>query len=147
MPAFSNFAESGILNWMFRSNSNNLLRPNMIAIALCRDVPSETQHGGTIPEVANAGGYARVELGAPSNSVWSEVVQDASSSGTIENSSDITFPTASADWGWVSGMAIVTSGVYGAGQVLLFGALPTPKYVGANDQFKFSAGNIDIFLS
>lgn len=146
MPAFSNHFESGILNWIFRSNTNNFTRPDNLAVALCRHVPAETDHGGTIPEITNAGSYARVSLGAPSNSTWTEVSQDASSSGTIDNVSAITFPVATADWGWASGMAIVTSGVYGAGQVVIFGALQTPKYIGSGDQFTFSIGNIDIFL-
>src|SRR3990167_5460417 len=111
MPALSNYAESGILNWLLRSNSNNFTAPNVVAVALCRNVPNESDNGSNIPEIANAGGYARVTLGAPANSVWTEVSQDASSSGTFDNVSAITFPVATADWGWASGMAIVTSGV------------------------------------
>ena len=146
MPAFSNYYESGILNWIFRSNTNNFTRPNVLAVALCRNVPLETDNGATIPEITNAGSYARVSLGAPANGTWTEVSQDASSSGTMDNVSAITFPVATADWGWASGMAIVTSGVYGEGEVVMFGALPTPKLIGTGDQFTFSIGNIDIFL-
>lgn len=147
MPAFSNFAESGILNWLFRSNSNNFLRPNVLAVALCRDIPSETQNGSNIPEIANAGAYARVTLGAPANSLFSEIVQDASNSGTIENSSIVTFPTATADWGHVSGVVITNSGVYGTGEVLLHGALRTSRHVQSGDTFNIAAGDIDIFIS
>ncbi len=146
MPALSNYAESGLLNWLFRSNSNNFSRPNVLAVALTRNVPNESDNGSNMNEIANAGSYARVSLGAPTNATWTEVNQDASSSGTLDNVSAITFPVATADWGWASGMAIVTSGVYGAGEILMFGALPTPKLIQVNDQFTFAIGNIDIFL-
>jgi hypothetical protein len=143
---FSNYAESGILNFLFRGNSNSFTRPLEIAVALCSNVPTESQHGGTIPEVANAGSYARANLGAPTNSLFGEVTQNPSDSGLIENSSDITFTTATANWGWVSGIAITDSGVYGAGQVLLYGALTTPREVLSGDTFRLSAGNIDIYI-
>lgn len=145
MAHFSNYAESGLLNWLFRSNTNNFTRPLTIAVALCSNVPTESQHGGTIPELANTGGYARADLGAPANSSWAEVSQ-VSDSGLIDNSSQIAFAQASANWGWVSGVAICDSGVHGAGQVLMYGRLTTPREVLSGDTFVFNAGEFDIYL-
>lgn len=146
MPQFSNYAESGILNFLLRSNTNNFGRPATIAIALCSNVPDEAHHGGTIPELANANGYARQNLGAPTDSVWTEVVQVATS-GFMDNTGAITFgPATPGAWGWVSGIAILDSGVYGAGQVLMYGRLTTPKEVGVDDTFQFAIGSIDVYL-
>lgn len=145
MANFSNYAESGILNFLLRSNTNSFGAPLNISIALCSGIPSETNHGGNIPELANAGGYARVNLGAPSNSLFSEVSQ-TSDSGVTSNVSEIAFPTATADWGYVSGVAICTSGTYGAGQVLMMGAVTTPRDVRSGDVYRFSANQMIINL-
>lgn len=145
MANFSNYAESGILNYLFRSNTNTFAAPATVAVALCSNVPSESHDGDTIPEIANAGSYARVDLGAPANSDWTEVAQ-VSESGGISNAADITFPTATADWGYVSGVAIVTSATHGQGRMLLWGALTTPRVVLNGDTFKFTAGQMNIYL-
>lgn len=145
MANFSDYAESGVLNWLFRSNTNTFAAPSTVAVALCSNIPSESQHGGTIPEIANAGSYARVDLGAPANADWTEVAQ-VSDSGGISSAADITFPTATANWGYVSGVALVTSATWGAGQVLVWGALTTPRVVLSGDTFKFTAGQMNLYL-
>jgi hypothetical protein len=144
----SNYLESGLLNFLFRGNSNNFARPLNISIALCSGVPEEGNHGGNIPEVANAGSYARVNLGGPTNSIFTEISQafGALSSGNIDNVGAITFPTATADWGYVSGVAIVDSGTYGAGQMLMYGRLATPRAVQTNDTVSFAIGAFDIYF-
>jgi len=145
MPAFTDYAESGILNMLFRSNSNSFAAPTRIAIALCRDVPGESSTGANLPELSFANGYGRKDLGAPSNSTWYEIVQTAGS-GLIDNVSQIQFGPATADWGYVSGVAICDSYGVGSGNVLLVGALPTPRDIKNGDIFQFSAGAIDILL-
>ena|SRR3990167_7288732 len=146
MPNFSNYAESGILNFLFRGNSNNFGRPNVLAVALTRNIPAETDNGQNLPELANAGSYARVLLGTPANSLFTDIVQDGSSSGVIDNASAITFPAATAEWGHVSGIAITNSGVYGAGEIIVFGRLTTPRHVLSGDTFQINTGDLDILL-
>lgn len=148
MAQMSNYLESGLLNWLFRGNTNNFTRPLNISIALCSNVPGEDATGANMNEVANAGGYARVNLGAPTNALFTEISQafGALSSGNIDNASAITFPTATADWGYVSGVAIVDSGVYGAGNVLMYGRLANPRNVQTNDTVSFAIGAFDIYF-
>jgi len=146
MANFSNYAESGLLNWIFRANTNNFTRPPLIAIALCSGVPDESNWGGNIPELANAGGYARLQLGAPANGTWTEVDQNFSGSGHIDNVSQFAFTQASANWGHVSGVAILDSGVYGSGNMWMYGRLTTPREVLSGDTFVFNAGEFDLFL-
>jgi hypothetical protein len=145
MPAMSDYLESGILHHIFRGQTFN--KPAAIAVALTTSVPAETQTGATIPEVANAGSYARVLVGAPGDATWNFIVQSTGASGLVDNVSAVTFPTATANWGMVSGVAILDSGVYGAGNLLFHAALTTPRDVRTNDTFQFGAGDIDVYLS
>lgn len=147
MPALTNYAESGILNMLFRSNSNSFAAPSRIAIGLCSNVPDETATGSNCNELPFSNGYGRKDLGAPSNSAWTEVVQNPSSSGYIENVSALQFGPATADWGYVSGVVICDSFGVGSGNVIMYGALPTPRDVKSGDIFQFSAAAISVFLS
>jgi len=145
MANLSEYAQSGILNWWLRANSNGFKPPLNVCIALCSGIPGEANNGGNIPEIANAGGYVRLNLGAPSNtflSDWSLV----SISGEIQNPSTLVFVQASTNWGMVSGVAVLDSGVYGSGNMLMFGALSVPRDVKSGDTFQFNSNNFDIFL-
>lgn len=146
MPNFTDYAESGILNLLFRSNSNSFAAPTNVSIALCSTVPTESQTGATIPELPFANGYGRRDLGAPANATWNEITQTAQGSGLIDNVSTLSFGPATADWGYVSGVAICTSYGVGSGNVLIVGALATPRDVKSGDTFQFGAGDIDILL-
>jgi len=145
--AMSNYMESGVLNFVLRANSNSFAAPSNVSVALLTNHDSnwgvDAKNGGTMPEVANAGSYARVDLGAPSNADWDEV----STGGATSNSSAVTFAAATAHWGMISGVALVTSATYGAGSVLFHGALTTPVDVTSGSTFKFNAGDLDITLT
>ena len=67
---------------------------------------------------------------------------DAPSDGATQNTSAITFATASADWGNVSG--VIVADAASAGNVLLHGSLTTARDVKNGDVFKFNAGDLDI---
>jgi len=94
---------------------------------------------GTFTEVANAGGYTREALN-PSTTNWAATNAAASTtnpssgtSGTTSNNSAITFPAPTANWGVIFGAVICDSATYGAGNVLAYGALTTPKTVNNGD--------------
>jgi hypothetical protein len=152
MANLSNYAESGLLNFLFRTNTNNFTKPATVAVALCSGIPAESCNGITIPELPNAAGYARVNLGAPANAIFTEVVQtfgdltDSNGSGNISNAGAVVFPVATANWGMVSGVAIVDSGVFGTGQMLIYGALQTPRDVKSGDTFQFNIGDLNLYL-
>ena len=145
--AMSNYMESGVLNLILRANTNSFAAPSNVSVSLLTNHDSnwgvDAKNGGTMPEVANAGSYARVSLGAPANADWNEV----STGGATSNSAAVTFPAATAHWGMVSGVALVTSATYGAGRILFHGALTTAKDVTSGDTFKFNAGDLDITLT
>lgn len=144
MASASNFTESGVLSLIFL-NVTFPDPPRTVAIALATGTLLDTMDGalGNL-EVANAGAYARVVY-PRSGANWRFIVDGAGASGQINNVGAITFPTATANWGQVTHVAIVNSGVYGAGQLLFHGPLTVAKTVTTNDTFSFSDGNLSIF--
>ena len=99
-------------------------------VALFTAAPGESG-GGT--EVSG-GAYARV---ATAGADW-----NAAASGSISNANDITFPTATADWGTVTDMALIDSSTSGgSNNYLWYGALTTSKTVQNGDTFKFAGGS------
>jgi hypothetical protein len=142
MPAMSDYSESGILSHLFRTDT--FTKPLTVGIALTGAPPVYTDTGASSKELANSGSYARQVL-APLDANWAFTTTSAS--GQVSNSSDITFPVATADWGWVSGVILTNSGVYGAGRSLAYGSLTVPKLVGSGDQLKISTGNLKVYLA
>lgn len=137
----SNYLESGILNHLFRTGTFS--KPATLAIALCSGAPTDTGLAGN--ELASAGAYARQLLG-PADANWSFVSQGAGGSGTTSNLSTITFPQATANWGTITHVAIMDSGVYGAGNMLMYDRLVASRTINTNDTFTFAIGDLAGFL-
>jgi hypothetical protein len=97
-------------------------------IALYTATPSDTG-GGT--EVTG-GSYARFTT---SGATW-----NSAASGSISNAVDITFPTATANWGTITGVAILDAST--AGNFIWWGDLSATKTVNNGDVFKFLAGQL-----
>ncbi len=144
----SDWLESGVLNFLFRSNTNSFSSPGNISIALCSGVPQDHHTGANLPEIFSgvngvSNGYTRYNLGSPLNATWNEV----NSSGFIHNLSDVSFPAcANNAWGVVSGVAIVNHSGFLKGQVLFHGTLAEARSIGTGDVFKINTGDLDINL-
>lgn len=123
MAAFSNFAETQILN--------NLFRTNGVYIALYKTNPTDSNTG----EEVTGGSYQRqqVSFSAPTQ------INDK---GTVANNADINFPVASAEWGTVSfvGVTDATTG----GNLLAYQAVTNPRAVLISDRLRFLAGEFKI---
>jgi hypothetical protein len=135
----SNYLESGILNHIFRAGS--FAKPTTW-LALTATVPVETDNGPTITEIPHTvgNGYFRVPI--TGDNMWSQVFQDDGGSGAITNLQVIQFnANASADWGWVSGVAILDNSGDAAGNMLFYGPLTTPKLISIPDTFSIPTGN------
>jgi len=151
--AFSNYAQSGLLNHLLRGSTFS--KPSNISIALTSDVPLSSDNGFSMPEIetsigSSGTGYARVSLGDPSisgNNFWSQFNPQSNGSGYIENSVSITFGTALMDWGYVSGFAILDNSSTASGNILFFSKLTNPRIVYAGDTPAFNPSNLDIILS
>lgn len=141
MSAMSDWLEGVLASHLL--GSGTFSKPSTLAVALCSGTPVDSMTGATIPELPNAGAYARQTLN-PSATNWTDPV---AADGIAYNLATITFPVATSDWGWVSGIAILDSATYGAGHVLLRGSLTTPKNIGSSDEFLVRPSGFSITFS
>jgi len=123
MSSKSDYLETNFLNHALRGIT--WTAPAAVYAALFTTTPGEAG-GGT--EVSG-GAYARqaITFGAPA-------------SGQVTNTSDITFPTATGDWGTITGMAIFDA--VAAGNMLYYSDLTAPRTIATGDQFKFPTGQL-----
>ncbi len=162
MTALSDYLESGLLHHVFRGET--FPKPENIAIALCSGVPQDSdtanaqyESGGPFQEIPSGDqldqdtGYRRVSAGDPANDgddFWNYDIEDHNvGSGLIKNRSTVLFPTALQDWGWVSGVAIVDSGDYGTGNMLMYAQLNNPRIIYQGDTVKFDLSTLKIQFS
>jgi hypothetical protein len=105
-------------------------------VALCTADPTDAGTGASMNELPDSDGYARVATAG--------CFGTAAASGSIANDAAVTFAAASGDWTEVTHFAILDSGTHGAGNMLLYGALTTPKTVTSGDTPRFPIGSLTI---
>ena len=131
MSAMSTYLENALASHVLR-NTAYTTPGTTIYVGLIRFYETAKLEAGTVTQEATGGAYARVQVTA-----W-----DAPSDGATQNTGAITFPTATGNWGNVSG--VIVSDAASAGNVLLHGSLTTARDVKNGDVFKFNAGDLDI---
>ena len=135
MSAMTNYFESGILNQVFRGITLTLPSTG-VYIALTSDSPAEAT-----PAANELSGNAYARVHVPTGD-WTAPATD-SNGQKIENNAAIDFPTAAGGaWGYASGV-LITDALSG-GNVLMKGALTTPRNILEGDTFRFSATDLDI---
>ena len=159
MASLSDYLESGLLHHLFRGQT--FPKPTNVAVAMTEGVPTDSDTGSTIPEVpsginGSGTGYARINLGDPStlgDTKWEYNTEEHNAgSGLIKNASSFMFDegagsAALVDWGWVSGIAIVDSGEYGTGNLLMWAQLENPRIIYTGDTVKFDSSTLQISFS
>lgn len=125
MAEFTDFMENKIIDHMLRNQAYT--PPSTVYLALFT-TPTTDAGGGT--EVSG-GSYAR-----------QAVTLSAASGGASENSADITFPQATADWGTITHVALMDAET--GGNMLMHTALDASKTVNNGDTFKINAGDLDV---
>ena len=132
MSAMSTYLENALVNHVLR-NTAYTTPGTSVYVGLIKYYETDKMEAGTLTSKEDFGGsYARVQVTG-----W-----DAPSDGATQNTGAITFPTATGDWGMVSG--VIVSDTASAGNILLHGSLTTPRDVKNGDVFKFNAGDLDI---
>ncbi|MEC0233738.1 hypothetical protein P4H71_05125 [Paenibacillus kribbensis] len=124
-------------NWWKLACINAALRgvaftlPTTWFIALYTSAPTDGDTGAEV----SGGGYTRrvVTFSDP-------VLVDRRA--IVQNVADISFPTASADWGLVTHIGIRTAAT--GGILIYHGAVKTPRTVQTNDTLRFLAGQIKV---
>lgn len=131
MSAASNYLENKILDHVLTATS--YAQPSRF-IALFTQSPGEA--GSFTNEIGTSGtAYAR-----------QAVTFAAAASGSSATNATVTFPTATANWGTITHVAVVDSDTEGAGNVLFYGAVTTSKQIDTGDTFQISSGNLTISL-
>lgn len=138
----SSYSEAQLFDHFLRSAT--FTKPTVTAFALCSGVPVSANTGANIPEIPNANGYARVNYaGGPINSGWS--IPGADTAGT--NNLPVTFPTVvTANWPMISGIAVLDSATYGAGNVLFWASVTTPRQPLIGDTATFNSGSVSVLF-
>lgn len=131
MGKLTNYAENELLDHVMGNGVWN--RPANEYVSLCTADPGETATGGTLTE-PGGGSYARVVV----DNNW-----DVASSRATVNSTLLEFVEATGAWGTLTHFAIVDS-ASGAGNVLAYGELPSPKIVTTGDNPTVQIGDLDI---
>jgi hypothetical protein len=131
MSAMSTYLENALVNHVLR-NTAYTSPGTTVYVGLIKYYDAAVVEAGTLTQEASGGSYARVQVTA-----W-----DAASNGATQNTGAITFPTATGDWGGISG--VIISDAASAGNVLLHGSLTSARDVKNGDVFKFNAGDLDV---
>jgi hypothetical protein len=128
MTYFSNYLENALINATVRNTT--FTSPATVYLGLFTSDPTDA---GTGTEITG-GSYARQSIifASPSN-------------GVTSNSAQITFPTATADWGTVGWIGIYDS--LTSGNLLYHSPLTTSKTIANGDVFLVGTGNLTLTLS
>lgn len=130
MAGFKQTWENNVLNAVFRNISFTL--PATVYVGLYTAAPSDTAEGTEV----SGGAYARqsVTFGAPSGNP-----------AQISNSASVTFPTATANWGTITHVALHSAST-GTGNQIVWAALTTSKAINTDDQAVFNTGSLVVQL-
>lgn len=131
MAALSDFLENALLGHSLGKAAYAM--PTGVYVGLYTTATTDAG-GGT--EVSG-GAYTRVQVPVAS--------LNSASGGSITTNADLTFPTATANWGTITNLAILDA--LTVGNFLWHGALTASKTVNSGDVFKIVAGNLTLTLA
>lgn len=135
MAAMSDYLENQLIDHIFRTNSFS--KPSTLAIGLWNTVLDDTSTGATFGEVSG-GTYTRQTLG-PDDAAWSA----GTGSGITGNLSAISWTCGDGGgWGVINTVAILDDTTIGAGNILFYGLVSTPRTINNGDVFTFDIGNL-----
>ena len=138
MSALTNYLENRLISHVLRNQAYTTPGTSVYIGLIKFYESSKLETSSTTQEVAT-GSYARTQ-----HTAWRSPIT-VGTSGVIDNNSAVTFPTATADWGMVSGVFIADAAT--AGNILMHGSLTTARDVKNGDVFKFNANDLDITFS
>jgi len=145
----SDFLENKLLDWLFRGQAIGITGasaaagtgPANLYIGLFTTNPTD----GTSGTEVTGNAYARVAV-ASSLANWAgtqaalSTVASSGTSGTTSNNGVLSFPTPSASWGTVNGMAIFDAA--SGGNMLIWSGLTQSKLINSGDSVTFPASSL-----
>ena len=138
MSAASNYLENKVLDHVLTATA--FTQPSrFLALFLNTSGSAATNlEAGTLTDEVSTSGtaYAR-----------QAVTFAAASGGSSATNATVTFPTATANFGTITHVAVMDSDTEGSGNVLFYGAVTTSKTIETGDTFQVSSGNLTISLA
>lgn len=141
MAATTDFFENQLIDFLFRAQALTGVAtataaagtgPATLYVALYTVTPTDSSPGTEV----SGGGYARVAV-TSSLANWAgtqgagTTTVSTGSSGTTSNNNNVTFPAPTANWGTITGAAILDAAT--GGHELLYTSLTTPRAVNSGD--------------
>lgn len=139
MSAASNYLENKVLDHVLTSTSYSAPSNRYLALFTNTSGNAATNlEAGTLTDEISTSGtaYAR-----------QEVTFAAASGGSSATNATVTFPTATANWGSITHVAVMDGDTEGSGNVLFWGAVTTAKTIETGDTFQVSSGNLTVSLA
>ena len=141
MSAMNDYLENKLIDFVFRGQT--FVPPTTVYVSLFTANPSDVG-GGT--EVTG-GAYARVAIACTlANFAGTQgagtVVASSGVSGTTSNNAVATFPTPTAAWGTVTGVAFMDAAT--GGNMLFYGALTASQAVATGNTVSFAASQLTV---
>jgi len=127
MAAISDYLENKLLDHVLRNVAYT--SPATIYVALYTTDPTDADTGTEV----SGGGYAR-----------QSAAFDAAAAGATQNSADINFGQATANWGTITHVGLRDAATLG--NLLWHGPLTASKTINNGDTFKINLGDLDITL-
>lgn len=135
----SNYLADELLDHVF--NNSSYTPPGTTWVGLATASISDSTTGSTIGE-PSGGAYARAQVNVNGGAAptW-----DLAASSVVDNGGTITFATATAAWGTVTGVAILDASANG--NILFYDNSQTDQAVGSGDLWRYNAGDLDVVCS
>jgi len=89
---------------------------------------------GSVTNEVSGGAYARQAI----------TFGDDAASREISNTAEVSFPSATADWGTIGWLGICQGSTGGVADMDWHGSLTTSKLIETSDQLKFAVGSITV---
>lgn len=133
MSQMSDYLEVELRKHIFRTGS--FTKPSALYVSLHTADPTDAASGAEV----SGGSYARVQRD-PLDANWTGA---SSTTGLTDNAAPITFPSPTANWGVVTHFGIWDAST--SGNLLVYGALTTPKTINNGDAApSFATGDLDV---
>lgn len=133
MSKMSDYLEVQLRAHIFRTAS--FTKPTVLAVSLHTADPLDDASGTEV----SGGSYARVQRD-PLDANWTAA---SATAGLTDNAAALTFPAPTANWGVVTHFGIWDATT--AGNLLIHGALTTPKTINNGDAApSFAIGDLDV---
>jgi hypothetical protein len=138
MSAASNYLENKLLDHVLTATSFTQPSRYLALFTNTSGSAATNLEAGTLTDEVSTSGtaYAR-----------QAITFAAASGGSSSSNATVTFPTATANFGTITHVAIMDSDVEGSGNVLFYGAVTTAKTIETGDTFQVSSGNLTISLA